>query len=232
MRSTSSLAYIACVALIGNLFTAAFNQRIGISSRLYTTTTATRLHSSPLYVPGDIGDENDDQSSNKGEIEDAFGAPVGPLPSVSSRVNWAETIPNIVHDLWIVGCGTLGTIAAKEWMKQFPDSKVVAETSSETRHADLLKLGVKPRLRSQRTVEDNMSARYVLITLPPSSNLLDYTAELCDACQLWAGPYGQGHLAFTSSTVVYGDSNGNVVDEVFRVDSRSARSTKYAPTST
>jgi hypothetical protein len=33
-------------------------------------------------------------------------------------------------------------------------------------------------------------------------------------------------LAFTSSSAVYGDSNGNTVDEVFRLDTRSERSTK------
>ena len=36
----------------------------------------------------------------------------------------------------------------------------------------------------------------------------------------------QGHMAFTSSTAVYGPSNGNTVDELFRLDTRSQRSTK------
>ena len=36
----------------------------------------------------------------------------------------------------------------------------------------------------------------------------------------------KGHMAFTSSTVVYGPSNGNTVDEQFRLDTRSERSTK------
>jgi hypothetical protein len=37
-------------------------------------------------------------------------APVGPLPSVSSRINFAkeEISKNLKYDLWIVGCGTLG----------------------------------------------------------------------------------------------------------------------------
>jgi hypothetical protein len=173
-----------------------------------------------LLVTG--GDEPDE---NSGEIEDRFGAPVGPLPAVSSKVNWAEIVPNVVHDLWIVGCGTLGTLAAREWKSRFPESKVIAETNSESRHKELSSLGVTPRLRSQRSQEDLTSARYVLITLPPSSSE-QYEEEIGDACQLWAGPYGQGHLAFTSSTAVYGDSFGNTVDEVFRVDTRSKRSTR------
>ena len=189
-------------------------------------------------------------------VDDVFGAPVGPLPTVSSKINWGDQTPqNICHDLWVVGSGTLGMLALKEWMSMYPESKVIAETKTESRHAELMRLGVTPRLRSQRTDEDDMTARYLLLCIPPSA-ADDYKAEIDLATRLWAGPLGQGmilnnfshimnttvvaptpdlffvvmrskgHMAFTSSTAVYGPSNGNTVDELFRLDTRSERSTK------
>ena len=158
--------------------------------------------------------------------DDAIGAPVGPLPSVSSKINYGDQTPqNVCHDLWVVGSGTLGMLALKEWMSLYPDSKVIAETKTENRHAELTRLGVTPRLRSQRSDADERTARYLLICIPPSASD-DYVAEIHSSCQLWAGPLGQGHMAFTSSTAVYGDSNGNTVDETFRLDTRSQRSTQ------
>lgn len=148
-------------------------------------------------------------------------------PYDDSKHNYGDETPqNVLHDIWVVGAGTLGMLAIKEWKEKFPASNIVAETRSDTRHAELLSMGVIPKLRSDRTDDNRMTARYVLISLPPSSNKEDYVGEVSDACRLWAGPLGQGHLAFTSSSAVYGDSNGNTVDEVFRLDSRSDRSTK------
>lgn len=120
----------------------------------------------------------------------------------------------------------MGMLAIKEWKAKFPASSIVAETRTDSRHAELLSMGVTPKLRSDRTDDNRMTARYVLISLPPSSNKEDYVGEVSDACRLWAGPLGQGHMAFTSSSVVYGDSNGNTVDETFRLDTRSERSMK------
>ena len=37
--------------------------------------------------------------------DDVFGASVGPLPSVSSRINFGETVVNCKYDLWVVGAG-------------------------------------------------------------------------------------------------------------------------------
>ena len=39
------------------------------------------------------------------------------------------------------------------------------------------------------------------------------------------GPLGGGSMTLTSSIGVYGDSNGNTVNELFRLDTRSKRST-------
>ena len=127
-------------------------------------------------------------------VDDAIGAPVGPLPTVSSKINWGDQTPqNICHDLWVVGSGTLGMMALKEWMSLYPESKVIAETKTENRHAELMRLGVTPRLRSQRTDDDDMTARYLLLCIPPSA-ADDYKAEIDLATRLWAGPLGQGML--------------------------------------
>lgn len=117
-------------------------------------------------------------------------------------------------------------LAIKEWKSKYPDSSVVAETRTTARHAEFISMGVTPVLRSDRCEANDKTARYVLISLPPSSNKEDYVGEVSDACRVWAGPLGQGHMVFTSSSAVYGDSNGNTVDEVFRLDTRSERSTK------
>ena len=41
----------------------------------------------------------------KAEADDVWGAPVGPLPSVSSKINFGNEVINIKHDLWVVGSG-------------------------------------------------------------------------------------------------------------------------------
>jgi hypothetical protein len=70
-------------------------------------------------------------------------------------------------------------------------------------------------------------AKHLFVCIPPSAapNGDAYSAEVNDARQLWAGVLGEGNFVFTSSTAVYGDSMGNIVNEKFRVDTRSKRST-------
>ena len=62
-----------------------------------------------LIIKTDNNNEDNDDEDSKRPDDDVMG-PVGPLPSVSSRVNFAKEEPsmNMKHDLWIVGCGTLG----------------------------------------------------------------------------------------------------------------------------
>jgi hypothetical protein len=161
--------------------------------------------------------------------DDAFGAPVGPLPSVSSSINFGEIIvdESKLVDLWIVGAGCLGTLVVKEWVSSKLGT-VVAETKTSTRHGELKAMGAIPRLRSERSEEaDVLCARNVLVCVPPSSHPegQEYSHELFLASRLWAGR-SYGRFMFTSSTAVYGESNGNVVTEDFRVDTRSKRSTR------
>jgi hypothetical protein len=62
-----------------------------------------------LIINTNDNDDNNDDNDNR-IPEDAINAPVGPLPSVSSRINFAkpEVSKNLKYDLWIVGTGTLG----------------------------------------------------------------------------------------------------------------------------
>ena len=107
----------------------------------------------------------------------------------------------------------------------FPKSSICGETKSINRHDEFKTFGIEPKLRDDRNVDDEGSAKNLLICIPPSAAKL-YDEELNESVRLWAGPASGGELVFTSSIGIYGDSNGNTVTETFRVDSRSSRSTK------
>ena len=114
-----------------------------------------------LGIPGSLPPPEDKDEPP----EDAFGAPVGPMPSVSSRINYGDIIideKNLV-DLWVVGAGTLGTYAVKEWKKRNRKlGSVIAETNSMTRHAVLCDGGAEPCLRKDRDPDRITCARNVL----------------------------------------------------------------------
>ena len=186
----------------------------------------------PLYAGKDLfaGIEgslplNDD---GDGLAEDTFGAAAGPLPSVSSKINFAEKTLNIKYDLWIVGAGVLSESLIKDWIRRFPNAKIAAETKSTKRHEMLSGLGCEPKLRDQRVSADSYSAKHVVIALPPSAckEKNEYYEELSEACRLWAGSKGGGGIVFTSSIGVYGESIGNIVNEDFRLDSSTSRTTR------
>lgn len=163
---------------------------------------------------------------NDGGEDDIIGAAVPVLPTVSSTHNMkpVEKPKEIPYDLWVVGAGTLGELVCKSYKSQNPSAVVIAETATPSRHEQLRSYGVEPRLRSERTEKEAKLAKNVVICIPPSANK-DYVGEVNDAIRLWCGPVGEGNLIFTSSVAVYGDSNGNIVDENFRLDTRSNRST-------
>ena len=107
----------------------------------------------------------------------------------------------------------------------FPKSNIIGETKSINRHDEFKSLGIEPKLRDDRSINDEGSAKNLLICIPPSAATL-YDEELNESIRLWAGSASGGKLVFTSSIGIYGESNGNTVTETFRVDSRSSRSTK------
>lgn len=156
--------------------------------------------------------------------EDTFGMSPGVLPTASSRVNFASRTVEVKHNVWVVGSGTLGEIVLSDLLK-VGTKNIVAETKSMRRAEAILSLGIDHRLREQRSVEDDASARTVIICIPPSASA-NYTEEIHDATRLWAGPEAGGNLIYTSSIAVYGESLGNTVTEAFRVDTRSASATK------
>ena len=220
--------FLVCFICFTNSFSSKLNFRS--SSRLKLTAKDSRnVHDKKdNFNLGDVASVDNPQQSI---AEDVFGSPVSPLPTVSAKVNWADikVDEGNICDLWIVGCGTLGTCVAEMLRHEMSEGmEVVAETRTDARHEALKILGCTPRLRSSRDGDgDGRRARNVLVCLPPSSSegSSDYSRELSEAFMLWAGPK-YGNLLFTSSISVYGDSGGNVVDELFRVDSRTARSKK------
>ena len=140
---------------------------------------------------------------------------------------------DILHDIWIVGAGKLGGYILNELSShEFPvlrshsDShrlNIIAETQSSLRQNDIKSTGAQFRLREQRTVDDEGSARTVIICIPPSSSS-DYAEEVDTATRLWAGPSKGGNLVFTSSIGVYGECPGCIVTESSDVDTSSLRS--------
>jgi len=176
--------------------------------------------SSGLIIPGEK-DDGDDLP------EDAVCRAPDPLPRVSSSINFAEVEVNIKYDLWVVGSGTLGEYILKQWKSKYPLSNIIAETKSNSRHDSIKSIGetVMTRLREDRNDLDYRSAKNVIICLPPSS-AEEYSDEVHAATTLWAGRSSGGNLVFTSSLGVYGESNGNIVTESFRIDTRSKISTK------
>lgn len=129
---------------------------------------------------------------------------------------------NIVHDLWVVGAGTLGESICRQYKIQHPHASVVGETATTNRHDRMNSFGVIPRLRTSRTVSDEKSAKNVVVSLPPSSSS-DYSGAIRDAITVWRGPSGGGSLIFTSSLAVYGDNREDIIHEWSRVDTQSPR---------
>ncbi|KAG8470528.1 hypothetical protein KFE25_008949 [Diacronema lutheri] len=123
-----------------------------------------------------------------------------------------------MHDLLIVGTGTLGSLAAKQWRESFPEARIVGETRSDTRHDSLRAAGIEPRLRGTGAME---AFPNVLICFAPGGND-DFPSEVKSALAAWDR---SGGCAFTSSGGVFAESDGGVVDEDSATDStpRSVR---------
>jgi len=193
--------------------------RINLSINQMKNDGNTGGSSSGLIIPSEKDDEDD-------LPEDAVCRPPDALPSVSSSINFGDVEVDVKYDLWVVGSGTLGEYILKQWKSKYPMSNIVAETKSSNRHDSIKSIGkVITRLREDRNDLDFRSAKNVIICLPPSS-AVEYSDEVHAATRLWAGRSSGGNLVFTSSLGVYGESNGNIVTESFRIDTRSKISTK------
>ncbi len=131
-----------------------------------------------------------------------------------------------LHDVWISGAGTLGSIVADVYRLKHPIANIVAETATNYRHAGLFANGIDCRLRDRRSSSDLGTAKNVVISIPPSVSV-DYAKEVSAACDIWSGPTHGGKLIFTSSLGVYGDPDGAVVDEKSHVENNNPRSKRY-----
>lgn len=110
------------------------------------------------------------------------------------------------QELLIVGPGVLGSLVGVKWMEKFPGARVVGQTNTNSRHEELVKLGLEPRLKADASEEQFPN---VIFCAPPSGSD-DYTAEIAAAAKLWNG---KGTFVFTSSSAVYSEEQGVVYRE-------------------
>lgn len=151
----------------------------------------------------------------------------------SSQADAMSTSPRQIHDLWIVGAGSLGGLVAQQWIRRHPHATVIAETATTARHDILRQIGAIPRLRECRSPADIHSASHVLICIPPSAAPPGQLApELEAACSLLVSSNStadfspRGLVLYTSSTAVYGDKIEGDVNEQSELDLSSARASR------
>lgn len=152
-----------------------------------------------------------------------------PSPFARFASQQAKVASNPHKDLWIVGCGTLGSQLCQQaslrsvkcgsfYQETAVNNKkfgtILAETLSNTRHDFLSSLSptILPRIRADRPKpSDEASASNVVICFPFSG--LDreyYKREVEEAIRLYNG---EGHLIFVSSGGVYAEKSGGVINE-------------------
>lgn len=107
--------------------------------------------------------------------------------------------------LLISGAGTLGTLVAKEWILRNPTARVVGETASADRHADLRALGVQPRESGGGAGDETFEN--LVISFPPREGYVDAVKR---ALACWDGT---GGCILVSSGAVYAEEDGGVVTE-------------------
>ncbi len=102
-------------------------------------------------------------------------------------------------DLLVIGAGTLGARVGVAWRRS-QGGRVVAETATPARHAELAALGLEPRCAGDAAPE---RCGHLLLAVPFSAPG-DYLAACRRAVDRWSG----GTLVQVSSTAVYAESAG------------------------
>ena len=83
---------------------------------------------------------------------------------------------------------------------------MIAETRTATRHGELARRGMHPRLRAEA---DRQRYPYVLLAVPPSQ-VGDQAEEVARAARLWSR---RGRFGLISSTAVYAEQQGGICEE-------------------
>jgi len=110
-------------------------------------------------------------------------------------------------DLLVVGPGVLGSLVGQYWLQGHDEGcKVVGQTNTTNRHAELASIGIVPVTKGAQSGE---KYPFVVFSAPPSGSE-DYVAEVRAAAQRWNG---EGSLLFTSSSGVYNVSDNGPCDE-------------------
>jgi len=136
-----------------------------------------------------------------------------PLNALASPTTTSDAS---VHDLLVIGAGTLGARVCRQWRALFPGARVVGLTSGEARHEALRAAGITPRLLS--TLEGGAEEGrwpYVVFCAPPGKNEA-YVADVAAAARFWQGG-DVGNFVFTSSGGVFAEDGGGTVTEASAV---------------
>jgi len=141
-----------------------------------------------------------------------------PKPSITSRRNVVVASAEKSDEdtnLLVVGPGVLGSLVGSKWLQKFPSARVVGQTNTDSKHAELVKMGFHPRLKAEAGGDQFAN---VIFCAPPSGSD-DYTAEIAAAAESWSG---RGAFVFTSSSAVYPEQQGVVYTEDSEVVARGA----------
>eukprot|EP00039_Didymoeca_costata_P030214 m.28374 g.28374 ORF g.28374 m.28374 type:complete len:292 (-) comp7998_c0_seq2:59-934(-) len=123
------------------------------------------------------------------------------------------------NSITIIGCGTLGSRVGA--LLHSSGKSIYGETGTTSKHSTLQSLGIIPYTRDKRGVATgSKGVAQVVFCAPPSITPPDntYADELKLALdQVWNRDAPDSKFVFTSSSGVYGEDNGGIVNEATEV---------------
>ena len=127
------------------------------------------------------------------------------------------------NSLKVVGAGQLGLRVALLWKRKFPESNIFLKTRShdEARTHSWSKAGFKPLSKETESRDSPVKAKNVLFCAPLTNNP-SYVDDVRESLYSWSKEDG-GVFVFTSSSGVYEEKDGGIVDEKSPVKQNSDR---------